>query len=190
MRTHVAWIAWTAALVLAAGTAAAQPIHRPPTLEVEGFTGYTLVDADKWGGFTELSGANHVGFGAAVRYIFINFTDARLGMEIGTQQLFTYEVEGNSGAQIVTRKTTVAAYHVIPVVRIAEGNRSSVDVGFGFHFLGDGAAPGLLVGTNHVILRRKRFTVPIGARVNVVLNDPVSAMSIAIKAGVAIPMGK
>lgn len=178
------------ALALPCALSAQDNTYRPPSLEVDGFVGYTLVDADRWSGFSEISSASHVGFGAAARYMFIRFSGARLGMEVGTQQLFTYTIEGNTGSQIVRRTSTVAGFHVIPVLRMAEGNRSSVDVGFGFHFLGNGAVPGLLVSTNHVILRRARFTIPIGARVNVVLNDPVSAMSLAFKAGVAVPMGK
>ena len=163
--------------------------YRPPSLEVDGFVGYTAVDADEWAGLPQVSSANHIGFGALLRYMFLNISGARLGIEVGTQQLFSWELESTVGTTVVRRKSTVAGFHFAPMVRVAEGNRGSVDVGFGFHFLGDDGVPGLIVNTNYTILRRQRFTVPIGARVNLVLNDPVSAMNVSFKAGLAMPIG-
>ena len=176
--------------ILVGRAEAQQQQYRPPSFEVDAFVGYTAVDADEWSGFTEISSANHLGYGVTARYVFLNISGARLGMEIGTQQLFTWEIESTVGTSVVRRKSTVAGFHVMPIVRVAEGNRGSVDVGFGFHFLGGDGVPGLLVNTNYTVLRRKKFTVPVGARVNFVLNDPVSAMNVSFKAGVAVPLGK
>ena len=178
-----------AGLVAFAGAAGAQE-YRPPRVEVDVGGGYTVVNAETWSGFSTINGSNKVSYGALARILFVNFSGAHLGFELGMQQFFSYEVQGSSGSQVLTRTFNVNGFHFAPILRLAEGARSSLDVGFGFHFLGDETVPGIMINSNHALFRGRRFSVPVGVRVNFVLRDPAPAANFALKAGVSMPLGQ
>jgi hypothetical protein len=175
---------------LASAGHAQEPTYRPPRIEVDVIGGYTFVNAESWSGFTSINSSNHVSFGALARVLFVNFSGARLGVEVGSQQFFSYDVQGASGSQILTRTFNVDGFHFAPMIRLAEGARSSLDVGVGFHFLGDETVPGIIINSNHMLFRGRKFSIPIGGRVNFVLNDPASAANFALKAGLSLPLGQ
>ena len=178
-----------AGLVAFASAAGAQE-YRPPRVEVDVVGGYTFVNAETWSGFTAINSSNKVSYGALARILFVNFSGAHLGIELGMQQFFSYDVQGSGGTQVLTRTFNVNGFHFAPMLRLAEGARSSLDVGAGFHFLGDETVPGIMVNSNHALFRGRRFSIPMGVRVNFVLRDPAPAANFALKAGVSIPLGK
>jgi len=169
---------------------AQEPSYRPPRIEVDVVGGYTFVNAESWSGFTSIHSSNQVSYGALARFLFVNFSDARLGVEVGMQQFFSYEVQASGGSQTLTRTFNVNGFHFAPMIRLAEGARSSLDIGVGFHFLGDETVPGIIINSNHALFRGRKFSIPLGARVNFVLNDPASAANLALKAGVSMPLGQ
>ena len=179
----------TAGLIAVAHAAGAQE-YRPPRAELDVVGGYTFVNAQTWSGFTTLNSSNKVSYGALARILFVNFSGAHLGIELGMQQFFSYDVQGSSGTQVLTRTFNVNGFHFAPTLRLGGGTRSSLDVGAGFHFLGDETVPGIMINSNHALFRGRKFSIPVGARVNFVLRDPAPAANFALKAGVSIPLGR
>jgi hypothetical protein len=168
---------------------AAAPESRTRQLEIDLLAGYTAVQVDKWSGFTTVAGQSHGAMGVVARMMLVHFGNVPVGLELGTMQLFTYEIEGQSGAQLFRQRSTVAGIHVFALARAIERPRVVLDVGGGWHVLGDVAAPGLVGSLSYVAYRGRRFNVPVGARLNVVLSETASAAVLLAKAGVAIPIG-
>lgn len=175
--------------VIAASSAAAQN-QKPHRIEMDGLLGYTAVNVEQWAEFPRIDELSHLAGGVVVRGLLTYISTTHVGIEIGTQQLFTYKHQQDVPGQITTTEATVAGYHVLLVARFMELDRYSWDVGFGWYALGDAAVPGLMTNFNYDLLRRSRFSMPVGARLNIVLNEPAIAATVMGKIGIAFPLSR
>lgn len=175
--------------LLAAAQASAQD-RKPHRLEVDALIGYTAVNADKWAQLGRPDEMSRLAGGVVVRGLILHMGTTHVGIEIGTQRLFSYTARRDTPTQIVTETATVAGFHFLAVARFVERERYSWDAGFGWYSLGDVTVPGLMTNLNYVILRNARFNIPIGARLNIVLNEPAIAATAIAKIGVSIPLSR
>lgn len=175
--------------VLLAVPAAAQD-RQPHRVEIDGLVGYTAVNADKWARLGQPDELSRLAGGVVARALLFHISTTHVGFEIGTERLFSYEARRDIPGQIITEKATVAGFHVLAVARFVEMLRYSWDVGFGWYALGDETVPGLMTNLNYVLLSNSRFSVPVGARFNVVLNEPAIAATAMAKIGVSIPLSR
>ena len=174
------------ALRLGASTVGAQtPLaegERTVLIEAELLGGYTPVGLEKWTG-TFATASDFRSFGAIVRIYPILIGSTRVGLEVGSQHFFTWKERFSSGATIVTTTHHVGGLHLALVARACERPRFDCDAGYGLHFLGESALPGVHFGMNYIVIRSKRFRVPVGARVALILSDQSTALPLAIKTG-------
>ena len=177
-----------AALSLAAARGWAQgpaPQERAFRVEAEALYGFTLVDAPKWSRFTGVNEQNKQMIGVIGRVFFLYLGQMRTGIELGGQQLFSYEVEtlGPSGPE--RRKVHVDPFHFAVAGRTTPRPRLDVDFGIGFYFSEENSRPGVHFGASYRVVDGKRFSIPVGARIAAVMEQNSSAWPLALKAGVA-----
>ena len=180
-------VACVALLVAASASAQEQKPHR---LEGDGLIGYTAVNADKWAQLGRPEELSHLAGGVVVRGLLFHIGAAHVGLELGTQRLFSYVVRRDTPAQIITETATVAGFHILAVARFVQMERYSWDAGFGWYSLGSVTVPGLMTSFNYVILRNARFAIPVGARFNVVFNEPAIAATGSATLGISIPLSR
>ena len=173
--------------ILVASIGAAQERH-PHRVEIDGLFGYTVVDIEQWAEFPQIDEMSPVAGGVVVRGLLVYLSTMHVGIEVGTQRLFTYRFHQETPTQITTHEATVAGYHVLLVGRVVERERHSWDLGFGWYALGDAAVPGLMTSFRYAVLRRPRFSIPVGARLNIVLNEPAVAATMMGSVGISIPL--
>lgn len=178
------------ALALSAATAAAAQDRKPHRIEVDGIVGYTAVNVEEWAEFSRIDEMSHMAGGVVLRGLLTYLGTTHVGLEIGTQQLFTYKHQQELPGQTTTTEATVAGFHILIVGRFVEFERYSWDLGFGWYALGDAAVPGLMTNLNYAVLRRPRFSIPVGARVNLVFNEPSIAATVMAKVGISIPLSR
>lgn len=179
-----------AALLLCAARGWAQapaPEERAFRVEGEALFGVTLVDAPKWARFTGVNEQNKQMVGVIGRVFFLYLGQMRTGIEVGGQQLFSYEVEtlGPSGPE--RRKVHVDPFHFAVAGRTTPQPRFDLDFGIGFYFSEDSSRPGLHFGASYRLVERKRLSIAVGARIAAVMEEASSAWPLALKAGVALP---
>lgn len=175
-------------LVIPALARAQDPDRKPTTIEVDGMLGYTAVQVDKWANRTAIADQDQASMGAALRFMFVWFGRTQVGVELATQQLFTYSLQGGTPGTIVTQETTVAGLQFLVIARPVNERRYQVDFGAGFHVFEDVTSPALLTALHYVVLERPRYSVPMGARVNITLNEAAAALTAMLTAGIAIPL--
>ena len=176
----------TLALTAASGWAQSPvPEERPFRIEAEALYGFTLVDAPKWARFTGVNEQNKQMMGVIGRVFFLYLGQMRTGIEVGGQQLFSYEVEtlGPSGPE--RRKVHVDPFHFAVAGRTTPNPRLDLDFGLGFYFSEENSRPGLHFGASYRLVDRKRISIPVGARIAAVMEQTVSAWPLALKLGVA-----
>jgi hypothetical protein len=181
-------LAAAAALILAASRGRAQaPAPEEPAfrVEAEALYGFTLVDAPKWARFTGVNAQNKQMIGVIGRVFFLYLGQMRTGVEIGGQQLFSYEVEtlGPSGPE--RQKVYVDPFHFAVAGRTTPRPRLDLDFGLGFYFSEENSRPGLHFGASYRVVDGKRLSIPVGARIAAVMEENSSAWPLALKAGVA-----
>lgn len=176
-----------AGLVLLVAVSAAAQDRKLPLIEVDGLAGYTAVKVENWAQVTPVEKVSRLAAGIVVRGFLTYIGSTQVGLEVGTQRLFSYASRRALPGQIITEEATVAGFHVLAVGRFVELARFSWDLGAGWFALGDVTVPGLMTNFNYALLRSPRFSVPIGARVNLLLNDPMAA-TVSAKIGIAIPL--
>jgi hypothetical protein len=152
-------------------------------IEAEMLYGFTLVDAPKWARFTGLNEENKQMMGVIGRVFFLHLGRMRAGVEIGGQQLFSYEVEtlGASGPE--RHKIHVDPLHFAVTGRTTPNPRLDLDFGLGFYFSENISRPGLHFGASYRVVDRRRFSVSGGARIATVMDQSVSAWPLALKVG-------
>jgi hypothetical protein len=173
-------------LGLSASLAGAQ-VHnaadRPARLiEAELLAGYTPVELERWAN-TRPTSSDQTSYGVKVRAYLIFIGKTRVGLELGNQHFFTWEQSTQVGSTIVRRINTVAGFNVGVVTRPCDTPRFDCDAGYGFYFLGD-VVPGAHFGMNYVLLKRRRMSIPIGARIDLLFGDQAFALPLALKTGV------
>lgn len=180
------------ALVLAFGAAssAAAQDHQPHRIEIDGIVGYTAVNVEKWAEFPRINELSHLAGGVVLRGLLTYLGPTHVGLEVGTQRLFAYKHEQELPGQTTTTEATVAGFHILIVGRFVEFERYSWDLGFGWYALGGETVPGLMTNLNYAVLRRPRFSIPVGARLNIVLNEPAIAATVMAKIGISIPLSQ
>lgn len=179
-----------ASIALLFAAAASAQDRKPNRVEVDGLVGYTAVNADQWAQLGRPEEMSHRAGGVVVRGLLVEVGTTHVGLEIGTQRLFSYTARRDTPAQIITETATVAGFHVLAVARFVDMERYSWDGGFGWYSLGDVTVPGLMTSLNYVILRNARFAIPIGARLNIVFNEPAIAATAMAKIGVSVPLSR
>ena len=112
----------------------APPAERAFGMEAEVLGGFTLVDAAKWAELTGVNSDNKQMMGVIGRVFFLYLGRMRTGIEIGGQQLFSYEVMtlGASGPE--RRKVHVDPIHFAIAGRTSPNPRTDLDFGIGFYF--------------------------------------------------------
>ncbi|MGH7638097.1 MAG: hypothetical protein ACREOK_10645 [Gemmatimonadaceae bacterium] len=178
------------ALALGAATSAAAQDHKPHRIEIDGIVGYTAVNVEEWAQFPRIDELSHMAGGAVLRGLLVYLGPTHVGLEIGTQQLFSYKYQQDTQGQLTTTEATIAGFHILIVGRFVELPRYSWDLGFGWYGLGDATVPGLMTNLNYAVMRRPRFSIPVGARLNVVFNEPAIAATMMAKIGISIPLSR
>ena len=179
------------ALALGAATTAVAQDRKPHRIEIDGIVGYTAVNVEQWAEFPRIDEMSHIAGGVALRGLLTYLGSTHVGLEVGTEQLFTYRHQQElPGQPLTTTEATIAGFHILVVGRFVELERYSWDLGFGWYALGDAALPGLMTNLNYAILRRARFSIPVGARLNVILNEPAIAATVMAKIGISIPLSR
>jgi hypothetical protein len=181
-------VALGAVLLLGATFASAQapvPEERALRVEAEALYGFTLVDAPKWAQFRGLDEQNKQMMGVIGRVFLLYFGQLRAGVEIGAQQLFSYEVEtiGSSGPE--RRRVHVDPLHFALAGRTTPNPRIDLDFGIGFYFSEESSRPGLHFGAAYRAVDGKRLTIPIGVRIATLMEENASAWPLALKVGLA-----
>jgi hypothetical protein len=130
--------------------------------------------------------SNRLAYGLAARVLFGRIARARVGLEVGTQQHFTYELFTQSGFMTVTERHTVASQHVAAFARFSPAPRIMYDVGIGFHYFDDYSRPGAYFGLKYILLRGSNWSIPVGMRVHSVLDDFASLTAFTAQSGIAL----
>jgi hypothetical protein len=152
-------------------------------VEVEGHFGYTAVELEKWANLTSINNRDLQARGINARWFITRMGRARtrVGIELGSRQLFRYEVVGPSTRE----QHVVASQHLGVVMRFREARRFNWDAGIGFGFFGGYSLPALHTQGTFALIDRGRFRVPFGGRLDLVLNEQSTALSMSIVSGAA-----
>lgn len=154
-------------------------------VEVDALVGRTAVDVAKWGRANRVENRSQRSAGVNAR-LFISFLGkARVGFELGSQHLFTYEVLTQTGTSLTRERHTVAAQHASVIARFAKSPKLTLDAGAGFYYFSETSLPGLLFEANYVVLQGKKLAIPVGVRMDLIVDNEVSAIPVSLKAGVS-----
>lgn len=155
-------------------------------VEVEGHVGYTGVELEKWANLATVDSHDPRAFGINARFFMLRLGRARtrVGVELGTRRLFKYELFFQGPGTTTREKHVVASQHLGVVVRIRESPRINWDAGIGLDFFAKYSLPGLHTQGTYVLIDRGRFRVPLGGRIDVVLNENSTALSMSLVSGV------
>lgn len=168
------------------GSATAQESHR--LFEVEGVMGRTAVDVAKWGRVQRVDHSDRTTYGFNARF-FVGFIGAnRFGFEIGSQRLFAYELATVVGTTVTREKHTEAASHIGAVARFPHTPKLAFDLGVGFHYLSDISLLGVHFATSYRVVDQPRFAIPLGFRMDAILNSDATAVPMTLKTGVSIKL--
>ena len=166
----------------AAGAQAPSASESARLIEVELLGGYTPVALESWAG-RPTTASNLTSFGVNVRAYLIFIGKTRVGLEVGNQHFFTWEDKTQTGTTIFTTTHHVGGLGVALVARGCSRPRFDCDVGYGFHFLEE-PVPGVHFGINYIVVESKRFKLPVGARVGLILGGQSVALPLSLKTGV------
>lgn len=196
-RTNTSWLGFVRALFVlvgipvlvgatastAGGQMAGEDRGGARLIEAELLAGYTPVALESWTGTTPIS-ASRTSYGANVRAYLIYLGTVRMGIELGQHHFFTWkEVLQPTPGTIERRTHNVSGFHFAVVARACERPRFDCDAGYGFYFL-DSAMPGAHFGMNYIVTSSKRFRIPIGARIGLLLSGESVALPLFLKTGV------
>jgi hypothetical protein len=152
-------------------------------IESELVGGYTAVGLAGWTG-TNPTSSDQLLYGVNVRAYLIFINNTRVGLEVGNRHFFTWRQRIEFGSTAITNTTRVAGFHFGLVVRACDRPRFDCDVGYGFHILGeDDVLPGAHLGMNYLLVKKERFTIPVGARADLLFGDQSVALPLALKTG-------
>jgi hypothetical protein len=169
-----------------ASTALAQdPASR--RLEFDGWVGHTVVDVETWGEVPMVSRKHQRGTGVLARLLLTRFGHIPVGIEVGSQRFFWYEIELRQPV-IATQTNVIAGTQVMVFGRFLDTARFFLDAGAGFQGTGEETIVGLMTSANMRLIRRPRFSIPVGARLNLLLNEPAFATALSAKVGISIPL--
>lgn len=158
--------------------------NRSLALEAEGVVGYTGVDIEKWARVTRVETRDQVSYGVNLR-LFLAFLDkAHVGLEVGSHHLFRYTVLTQTGFLATRDRRTVAAQQVGIVARFKASPKFLVDVGGGFRYLGENSLPAVHVAVKYRLFERRKISLPLGMRLDMILDDAVTAVPISLASGV------
>ncbi|MEM9998113.1 MAG: hypothetical protein AAF809_10475 [Bacteroidota bacterium] len=158
------------------------------TIEVHGGVGYTAVDVDGW---SQGTAVNWDQFAVPVyaQLFALQVGAAQLGLEVGYDYFFYYEVRIPDPFFTVIRGRDVEATRVHAVARLPVGGRAFVEAGAGPYFfdgftnLGATLAVGLPIGLT------PRLALPIKLRTGLVLDEDASLVPLSLSVGLSYRAG-
>lgn len=193
MRRRAIGVAVAGALLLTAGgagSAAAQlqlPMRR--AIEVDLHGGYTAVQIEKWSNVPRADESDRGGRGLTARLMLWPMRTGQVGVEIGNERLFGYELHSQGGATIVRSIHTVNAPHVALLARLAGRGWLTFDFGGGLFFFDAYTLPSGFFGMNYPLLRTARFSMPVGFRLTPIIHERTIAMTLALRTGISLRRG-
>jgi hypothetical protein len=170
-------------LVSLAGARARAQDSSTKLVEVEGHFGYTAVELEKWANRTNINYRDPRALGINARWFITRLGRARtrVGLEVASRRLFRYEITG----PFVREKYVVASQHIGVVLRLRESPKINWDGGMGFDFFGGYSLPSFHTQGTYVLFDRGKFRVPLGGRMDAILNEQSMALSMSIVSGAA-----
>jgi hypothetical protein len=157
-------------------------------VEIEGLYGHTAVDVEKWAQASPVDRRNMAAYGVNARVLFLFIGNAHAGFELGSHHLFRYELFTQIGTSITREKHVVAAQHWGIVTRFDVSRKLALDVGFGFHYLKRSVLPGLQLGLTYPLFERAKLSVPLGARMDLIPDNEVTAVPLSLRSGLSIKL--
>jgi hypothetical protein len=154
-------------------------------IEAELVGGYTPVELEKWAR-ARVTTSDHTSYGVNLRAFLFFIGDTRVGVEVGNQHFFRWESHNQFGSTVIKDVNDVAGYRFGIVVQVCDEIRYDCDMGYSFHFIGRDVLPGGHLGVNYLLLNRRRVSLPVGARLDVILGDQATALPVAFKTGITI----
>jgi hypothetical protein len=110
---------------------------------------------------------------------------ARIGAEVGHDYFLWYTVATGYGYQSEAREAT--AWHVMAVGRLYLSRRMFAEVGGGYYFFSaDFSDPGIVAGLGYHVPVGRRLSVPIKARVTMVLDKDATLVPLTLSGGIAL----
>jgi hypothetical protein len=171
--------------------ATAQPPRetRGRALEVEGLFGYTGVDIEKWARVRRVHARDQESYGANLRLFVVHLGSVYTGFEVGSQRMLQYTLLTRTSDFTSTRLIhTVVSQHVGVVARFQPRPRISVDAGGGFRFLDETSLPATHLAVRYRLFGRRGWSVPLGVRLDMILDDYTTAVPMSFATGFFIKL--
>lgn len=180
-------LAAAAGLAFAAGAAGAQ--LPPLSVEVHGGIGITMVDHNKWSGYTDtnLSDWNTTNYQGYVQLLG-HLKKMDVGLEYGYQYYWWYTY-----IYFITQRNYstigVNATHAHAVVRFPTGRRMSLELGAGGYFFDAGTDFGGHAALGYTIPVGPKLSIPLQLRMDAILDSEGGTMLPAsLTAGLALKL--
>jgi len=178
-------------LMVACLAAALPAVARAQTerrIEVEGVFGLTAVDVNTWAMSQGITYFDWQAYGVNVRGLLASIGRTRVGVEVGTHRLFRYETFSQIGFQQTYTMVTEASQHVSAFMRLETKQWAAIDAGFGFHYLKKATLPGFFLSGDLRLLSYGRMTLPIGARIDLIVDQNAAALPLTLKSGASFKL--
>ena len=156
-------------------------------IEVHGGIGYTSVDLEAWAG-TEPNEWDQTMTQIEVQYFFSQVGDLTIGVELGYQYFFWYEVVIPFGATRLFRGRSAEANHLMAMGRYELSNKLYADLGLGMIFFEDWTDIGLSGALGYRIKVNEKLTIPVKFRAGIVLDNDANLIPIGISIGLSYKM--
>jgi hypothetical protein len=160
------------------------PAVRPILIEAEGHLGYSAVDVERWARSKPYDWTQATS-GGSLRLLIPASRRAYVGIEYGSHYLFWYEKELSYGGY---SEYDVESQHVNAIVRLAASPNLDIDIGTGLHFIDDFTDVGLHIGANYRLFDRPRFSIPLGIRIDPVLDSDAAIVPMLATLGVSLKL--
>ncbi len=156
-------------------------------IEIHGGIGYTSVDLEAWAG-TEPNEWDQTMSQIEVQYFFSQVGDLTIGVELGYQYFFWYEVVIPFGSTRLFRGRWAEANHLMAIGRYEFNDKLYADVGLGMIYFEDWTDIGLSGALGYRFRANEKLAVPVKFKAGLVLDNDANLIPLGITIGLAYKM--
>ena len=156
-------------------------------IEVHGGIGYTSVDIEAWAG-TEPNEWDQTMSQIEVQYFFSQVGELSIGVELGYQYFFWYEVIIPFGTTRLFSGRSAEANHLMAVGRYEFTDKMFADLGLGMIFFEDFTDYGLSGALGYRIQVNEKLAIPVKFKAGIVLDNDANLIPLGISIGLSYKM--
>lgn len=177
---------WIAGLTLTLSLVGTEPLAAQTgmSLEITGSAGYTQVDADKWAG-TSANDWTQFASGFSAKLFLKGTPGGKIGIEAGWQYLMWYQIN-NPFAPPPYLERDVSASHYTLLYRFTALPTVNLDLGAGVYMFDGFNDVALHFAASKNLFPGPKLSIPVGIRVDPILDSEAKMVPISAFAGVGI----